>query len=120
VQRRPQAAVPAGTLDVAASSAVPDRPPLLAVRTPVGRLLLLRRSDGSVAAFPSTCPHLGAPLRRATVEDEQLRCRRHHHRYRLDDGTCVWPVGEDEAGLTLYEAGETGGRVWVRLPAGGG
>lgn len=120
MRRRPRGVVPAGTFDVTASAAVPTRPPLLEVRTPVGRLLLVRRGDGTVAAFPPACPHLGTSLRRASLEGDQVRCRQHRYRYRLDDGTCVWPGGAHDAGLTLYEVGETGGRVWVRPPTGEG
>lgn len=109
-------AVPAGTVAVAASTAVRDHPPFLEVRTPLGQLLLVRRDDGSVAAFPSACPHLGTSLRRATLEDAQLRCRQHRYRYRLEDGACTWPGGAHDEDLTLYETGEADGHVWVRLP----
>jgi nitrite reductase/ring-hydroxylating ferredoxin subunit len=116
VRRRPRVAVPDGTTDVAAAAAVPDGPPFLEVRVRGGKLLLVRRPDGSVAAFPAGCPHLGTSLRRAALDAEALTCRKHGYRYRLTDGACLWPGGPHDDALEVYETGEVDGRVWVRLP----
>jgi nitrite reductase/ring-hydroxylating ferredoxin subunit len=117
VPRRSRPAVPRGTVDVAASSAVPTAPPFLEVRVARSTLLLARRSDGSVVAFPAACPHLGQPLRRAELEGTVVTCRHHRYRYALTDGRCVWPGGPQDEPLQLHEAGEVGGRVWVRPSA---
>jgi nitrite reductase/ring-hydroxylating ferredoxin subunit len=119
VRRRPRVAVPDGATDVAATAAVPDRPPFLEVRSRQGKLLLVRRSDGSVAAFPAGCPHLGTSLRRAAMDEETVTCRKHGYRYDLRDGTCRWPGGPHDEPLEVYETGEVDGRVWVRLPGRG-
>lgn len=108
--------VPPGTVDVAAVDAVPDRPPFLEVRSPVGKLVLARRDDGTIAAFPAGCPHLGTSLRKAAAEDGAIVCKQHRYRYDLGDGRCLWPGGPHDDGLELYETGEVDGRVWVRLP----
>lgn len=116
VRRRRRVAVPAGTVDVAASGAVPSTPPFLEVKVAGTKVLLARRPDGTVTAFPSVCPHLGQPLRRAELAGTVVTCRHHRYRYDLRDGRCVWPGGPHDAGLERYEAGETNGRVWVRPP----
>jgi nitrite reductase/ring-hydroxylating ferredoxin subunit len=113
-------AVPPGTVDVAASATVPSAPPFLEVKVARTKVLLARRPDGSVTAFPVACPHLGHSLRRADLDDGVVTCRQHRYRYALEDGACVWPGGPHDDGLELYEAGETGGRVWIRPPAGRG
>jgi nitrite reductase/ring-hydroxylating ferredoxin subunit len=108
--------VPPGTVDVAASAAVPTAPPFLEVAVGRSQLLLARRSDGSVVAFPAACPHLGQPLRRAELDGSVVTCRHHRYRYALTDGRCVWPGGPHDVTLDLHEVGEVDGRVWVRPP----
>lgn len=119
VRRRTRVAVPAGTVEVAASAAVPSTPPFLPVEVAGAKLLLARRADGTIAAFPAACPHLGQPLRRAELDGTVVTCRHHHYRYDLSDGRCVWPGGPHDAELDLHAAGETDGRVWVRVPRRG-
>lgn len=106
--------VPPGTVDVAASSAVPTTPPFLEVKVAGDKLLLARRDDGSIAAFPAACPHLGQPLRKAELDGAVITCRHHRYRYDLTDGRCVWPGGAHDEELALHAAGEVDGRVWVR------
>jgi nitrite reductase/ring-hydroxylating ferredoxin subunit len=118
VRRRSRVVVPPGTVDVAASSAVPTEPPFLEVKVAGSKLLLVRRPDGSIAAFPAGCPHLGQPLRKAELDGTVVTCRHHRHRYELTDGRCVWPGAPHDEGLELHPAGETDGRVWVRPAAG--
>lgn len=108
--------MPPGTVDVAASAAVPTAPPFLEVAVARSQLLLARRPDGSVVAFPAACPHLGQPLRKAELDGTVVTCRHHRYRYELTDGRCVWPGGPHDVTLDLYEVGEVGGRVWVRPP----
>lgn len=116
VRRRSRPAVPRGTVDVAASAAVPTVPPFLEVKVAGAKLLLARRPDGSVVAFAAACPHLGQPLRTAELAGTVVTCRHHRYRYALTDGRCVWPGGPHEETLDLHEVGEVGGRVWVRPP----
>lgn len=114
MRRRSRVAVPPGTVDVAASSAVPRTPPFLEVRVAGTKVLLARRLDGSVVAFPAACPHLGQPLRKAELDGTVVTCRHHRYRYDLADGSCVWPAGPHDEVLELHEVGEVEGRVWVR------
>ena len=116
VRRRARVAVPPGTVDVAASDAVPTEPPFLEVKLAGTRILLARLGDGRVVAFTAGCPHLGQPLRRAELDGTVVTCRHHRHRFDLTDGRCVWPGDVHDAGLELHEVGETGGRVWARPP----
>ena len=110
--------MPAGTVDVAASDAVPTVPPFLEVKLAGTRVLLARRRDGRVVAFTAACPHLGQPLRRAELDGTVVTCRHHRYRFDLTDGRCVWPGDPHDEGLELHETGEIHGRVWVRPPAG--
>lgn len=119
VRRRPSSAVPAGSVDVAASDAVPTSPPFKAVKVRGHRVLLARHAAGHVVAFPDACPHLGQPLRKAELVDGEVICRHHRHRFALDDGRCTWPGGPHDEGLGLLEVGEVDGRVWVRPAADG-
>lgn len=116
MRRRSRVQVPTGTVDVAASAAVPHIPPFLEVKVAGTRVLLARRADGSVVAFAAACPHLGQPLRKAELDGTVVTCRHHRYRYSLTDGRCVWPAGPHDETLELYEAGEVGGRVWVATP----
>ncbi len=111
--------VPTGTVDVADAARVSTAPPLLEVKVAGTKLLLLRRPDGTLRAFPAACPHLGRPLRKAALDGEVLTCPAHRHRYDVQDGRCVWPGGPHDDGLELFEVGETAGRVWVRPPTEG-
>jgi nitrite reductase/ring-hydroxylating ferredoxin subunit len=113
-RRRRAAAIPAGTVDVAASADVPTSPPFRVVSVAGERLLLARHPDGHVVAFDAACPHQGQPLRKAELDGEVVTCRHHRYAYSLDDGRCVWPSGPRDEHLTLREVGEVGGRVWVR------
>lgn len=116
-RRRAHATIPPGAVDVGASADVPTSPPFRMVSVAGERLLVARHPDGHVVAFDAACPHQGQPLRKAELDGVVVTCRHHRYAYNLDDGRCVWPSRTRDEHLTLREAGEVGGRVWVR-PSG--
>ena len=117
-RRRSSPALPPGSVEVAAAEDVPASPPFKAVRVRGHRVLLVRDPAGHVVAFPEACPHLGQPLRKAELIDGEVVCRHHRHRFALDGGRCTWPGGPYDEGLTMLDAGEVDGRVWVRPTEG--
>ena len=57
-------------------------------------LVVVRRSDGEVAAFADECPHRGAPLSFGRVEGQELVCAYHGWRFGFDGAaTCVPALG---------------------------
>ncbi|QNE73405.1 Rieske 2Fe-2S domain-containing protein [Streptomyces finlayi] len=73
-------------------------------------VVLWRTRAGVVQAGPGACPHLGAPLREATVVCGTLLCRWHGLALR----------GGPFAGWEPYPAHDDGVLVWVRLDEAGG
>ncbi|MEV2226017.1 DUF5914 domain-containing protein [Nocardia vinacea] len=69
-----------------------------------------RDSDGMLRVGPGACPHLGAPLDTAHVENGTLICRWHGLRISADGAArwCPFPSHDD------------GVLAWVRLDAAGG
>lgn len=113
-RRRVSVDLPPGAVDVAASTEVTAGAPHREVTVAGERLLVARRDDGSVVAFDATCPHLGKALRRASSDGAVVTCEKHAYTFDLHDGRCLWPGGPHDHGLTLREAGEVDGRVWVQ------
>ena len=80
------------------------------------KLVLFRRSDGSVAALADFCPHRLAPLSLGVVEGDAIRCG--YHGLLVDGaGACVEMPGQEDAprrlSVTPYPLVERYRFVWV-------
>ncbi|MEM9418749.1 MAG: Rieske 2Fe-2S domain-containing protein [Planctomycetota bacterium] len=79
------------------------------------RLVLWRKTDGSVTALDARCPHLGADLGQGQIIDGALRCPFHH--WRFDSaGRCVDTPDEDplpDRCAKTYPAVDAHGLIWV-------
>ncbi|MDQ4085831.1 MAG: Rieske (2Fe-2S) protein [Actinomycetota bacterium] len=73
-------------------------------------LVLWRAGDGSLAAGPGICPHLGASLAQGEVLDGRVVCRWH--------GLALGEEGS--AGWSPYPVYDDGVLAWVRLDHAGG
>lgn len=86
------------------------------------KVVLFRRSDGSVAALADFCPHRLAPLSLGVVEGDAIRCGYHGL---LVDGTgaCVEMPGQEDAprrlSVTPYPLVERYRFVWVWIGEAG-
>jgi vanillate O-demethylase monooxygenase subunit len=96
-----------------------------AVRLLDERVVLYRLSDGKVFAARDICLHRGVPLSMGHVEGDEIVCKYHGLRYDRS-GQCVCipahPKGaiSPRLHLTMYEAREAYGLIWVRLVDDGG
>jgi len=85
-------------------------------RTLLGQsVLLMRLSDGSVAAVGNRCPHRFAPLDQGTLVDDTIQCR--YHGLRFDrTGACVHQPGSDtppkNARVPTYAVVERHHLIW--------
>ncbi len=68
-----------------------------------GLLILLIRHKGEVFAVGARCPHMGAPLRNATITEEgYLICPRHRSVFSLHTGEVIeWSPWPPMAGKVL-------------------
>ena len=86
------------------------------------RVVLYRMTGGQVFAARDICLHRGVPLSMGRVEGDQIICKYHGLRYDRS-GKCVCipahPNGaiSPRLHLTMYEAREAYGLIWVRLAA---
>ncbi|MFQ6395558.1 DUF5914 domain-containing protein [Nocardia sp. KC 131] len=95
---------------IAASTAIRrDRP----FGTTVGgrEIVAWRDHAGELHAGPGACPHLGAPLVSAQIENNALICRWHGLRVGPDNSASRW---------CPYPSFDDGVLAWVRLDAAGG
>jgi phenylpropionate dioxygenase-like ring-hydroxylating dioxygenase large terminal subunit len=81
-----------------------------------GRIIVLRRTDGLVAAMSAYCPHVGADLSVGSVVDDHVQCAFHHWQYD-SSGVCVRTgVGDPpprHARLFVFPTRERYGIIWV-------
>lgn len=97
-----------------------------------GREIVLANERGTVYAFDSLCPHMGAELEDAYIDAEGvITCPRHRSRFRLDTGEVIawapWPpvVGKvlgavkAEHGLPVYPVRVSEGQISIGLPEEG-
>lgn len=86
------------------------------------RVLVTRLASGEPVAFARSCPHLGTPLRRATLCGDAIRCAQHHYVYDARTGQNLLPtrdVSPEElrrlrpGSLRTYPVIEQEGWVWV-------
>ena len=99
--------------DVAALDDLPDGTPLRveAKGTPV---LLLRQGD-RIRAIGATCPHLGGPLDKGSIEGDTVTCPWHGSVFSLDDGSLIH--GPAMMPVAAYEVRVKEGRVGIRANA---
>ncbi|MGX1811956.1 DUF5914 domain-containing protein [Nocardia sp. NPDC055321] len=95
---------------VAASTAITGSRPY-GVKIGGKEVVLWRDDAGVLLAGPGACPHLGAPMATAEVENDALICRWH--------GMRVGPGG-DASRWCPYPAHDDGVLAWVRMDALGG
>ncbi len=103
----------AGFHDVGSAADVP----LLEGRraTVAGRRVAIFRLPTGFAATDAACPHRGGPLSDGLVADGCVTCPLHNWRLDLTTGA----IGPDGDRMPLHDVLEDGGRLWVRLAAGG-
>ncbi|MGW3544498.1 DUF5914 domain-containing protein [Nocardia niigatensis] len=95
---------------IAASTAIRhDRP--FGTRVGGTEVVLWRDETGGLYAGPGACPHLGAPLSTAQVENNALICRWHGMRVGSTESASRW---------CPYPSHDDGVLAWVRLDALGG
>ncbi|WP_194836564.1 DUF5914 domain-containing protein [Nocardia sp. XZ_19_369] len=95
---------------IAASRAIRrDRP--FATKVAGREIVAWRDDSGGLHIGPGACPHLGAPLASAEVENDALICRWHGLRVGADDSASRW---------CPYPGYDDGVLAWVRLDAVGG
>jgi nitrite reductase/ring-hydroxylating ferredoxin subunit/uncharacterized membrane protein len=74
-------------------------------------IMLIKKEDG-VSAFSSTCPHLGGPLAKGTIDGDTVTCPWHGSVFSLTDGHLMH--GPATAPITSYEVRIKSGRVEIR------
>lgn len=74
-------------------------------------VLLLRDEDGELHALQHWCPHAGAPLSEANIENGVITCHWHGSQFCTDDGRPL--QGPAASPLTVYSVREEAGRIMV-------
>ena len=100
-----------------------------------GHRLLLSRVKGRVYAVVDRCPHMGMSLARGKIDGGVVTCPFHNSRFDLCSGRNMdwvsafmgiplprWThgiiaMGKAPAALTTLAVEESGGEVWVSVPA---
>lgn len=109
----PSADCPVGT---------PQEPELRLVTVGTTEMILVRLSDGDVAAFTSRCPHQGTDLTDASFFDGRLRCPHHLYLYDPHTGENIVPARDARPEhlwklkpgyLPTYRVEERDGWIWV-------
>jgi nitrite reductase/ring-hydroxylating ferredoxin subunit len=92
-----------------------------------GQPVLLIHHEGRIYAIASRCPHMGAPLKRAKIDDHTITCPRHHSAFDLESGDVKdwspWPpaVGRmlgalsREKALPVYRTKVEEGSIWIAI-----
>lgn len=81
-----------------------------------GRSVLLLQSEGRVYIIANRCPHMNAPLDRAEIEGDILRCPLHRFEYSLSSGMPARAAFAGGGQLEHYRVMYEGNRVGVLLP----
>ena len=68
-------------------------------------------------ALANECPHAGASLAHGFVEDDTVRCRIHHWRFSVRDGTCL-EGNKAECNATTYPVRVVGEEIQVAVKCG--
>ncbi len=80
-------------------------------------VILLRREDGTLAAYHNACPHMGIeldwdPSRLLTREARHLKCTGHHALFDVRTGLCTAGPCKGET-LTRLDVQEAGGTLYL-------
>lgn len=102
--------LPEDWIDVAGVDELEDSKPTR-VRAKSFPVLLVKRGD-RIHAIAATCPHLGGPLDKGTIEGETVTCPWHGSVFSLRDGRLIH--GPATAPVPAFEVRVAGGRVSVR------
>jgi nitrite reductase/ring-hydroxylating ferredoxin subunit len=87
---------------------------IASVEHDLGELLLVK-GQGMPVCLVGPCPHAGAPLRSAMVEDGVITCPAHGSQFLVASGERV--RGPADCGLTELRVVEESGRYWAVAPA---
>lgn len=102
--------VPEDWVDVAGVEELEEGKPKR-VRAKNFPVLLLKRGD-RIHAIAATCPHLGGPLDKGTIDGNTVTCPWHGSVFSLHDGRLIH--GPATAPVPVFEVRITGGRISVR------
>ena len=78
-----------------------------------GRELLLVQEEGQLYLFANRCPHMDAPLDKASINQRVLRCPLHGIEFDLRSGRALGSVGECVAPLEFFPLVYDGNTVGV-------
>jgi nitrite reductase/ring-hydroxylating ferredoxin subunit/uncharacterized membrane protein len=108
--------LPEDWIDVAAVDEIEEDKPKR-VRAKTFPVLLLKRGE-HIHAIAATCPHLGGPLDKGTIEGDTVTCPWHGSAFSLRDGRLIH--GPATSPVPAFEVRVTDGRISVRAarPAG--
>ncbi len=79
-----------------------------------GKDIALFNVDGTIYALSNSCPHLGGPLGKGSLEGPVVTCPWHNWRFDVRNGELVTDDGAD-VGIECYEVKVEGGEIWVKL-----
>lgn len=97
---------------VRTADVVPGRPVLVQLER--GRALIVRRADGSIAAFSPLCPHQLGDLSKGDCHGDVIECPVHGYGFDVRTGACVYP--REEYALRFFDVRVEDGWVHVRVP----
>lgn len=97
---------------IRAADLSPGRPVL--ARLERGRALIVRRADGSIAAFSPLCPHQLGDLSMGDCRGDAIECPVHGYVFDLRTGACVYP--REAHALRFFDVRVEEGWVHVRVP----
>ena len=80
-----------------------------------GRELLLLQEDGKLYLIANRCPHMDAPLHKATVNQAVLRCPLHGIEFDLRSGLAVGAMADCVGGLEFFPLVYEGNTVGVDI-----
>jgi nitrite reductase/ring-hydroxylating ferredoxin subunit len=81
-----------------------------------GRELLLLQDEGRVCLIANRCPHMDAPLHKASLYEQVLRCPKHGIEFDLRTGRPLGAAGECVGPLEFIALVYDGNTLGVDLP----
>jgi phthalate 4,5-dioxygenase oxygenase subunit len=80
-------------------------------------LIAFRQADGKIGVIDGYCPHEGAPLHDGRIH-RGARCSLHGWEFDASGQRCDPYPGSRDDGVAAYQAGVSGGLVWVFMGGG--